>query len=155
MSKKTFKGFGPESNDAPTSISSRTLQKWYAKALDGDIEHQLKVTNYMRSLWNKSSYQYGSSMIHEKDYEPMTCCLCGKEMTSIHDTHNPYPLTKKCTAKQALQFNLPDRCCTECVNKHVRPARLSKMPTGGAPVLCIPDFFQGDMEFLAGHAGDS
>ena len=27
------------------------------------------------------------------DFVSMDCVLCGKEMTSIHETHNPYPLS--------------------------------------------------------------
>ena len=115
MSKKhhvSKKGFG----DTPSygKVTPKTFNKWQKRAVYGDIDAQIKVTNFYRSQWNKISYREDSTFIHEKDYEPMNCCLCGMHMPSIHDTHNPYPFTKKCTAKESLEENLPHRCCTTC-----------------------------------------
>jgi hypothetical protein len=45
------------------------------------------------------------------DFVSMDCVLCGKEMTSIHETHNPYPLS------------VEGRCCSTC-NGKVISARL-------------------------------
>ena len=57
----------------------------------------------------------------------MKCCLCGAHMETIHDIHNPQPLTPKCYAKEALLDNLPHRCCTKCNNTKVNNARFSKL----------------------------
>ena len=106
------KGFG--SNPDFEKIKPKTFNKWQKKAIHGDRDAQIKVTNYYRNMWNKGSYLPDSTFIHERDYEPMDCCLCGEHMPSIHDTHNPYPFTKRCTAKEALDNNLPHRCCNSC-----------------------------------------
>ena len=70
------------------------------------------------------SQKEGSTMIHSKDYIPMNCCICGKNMPTIHDTHNPVPLTPKCYAKEAQENNLPHRCCSTCDRYFVLPARM-------------------------------
>ena len=44
---------------------------------------------------------------------PIDCALCGIEMKTIQDTHNPYPLTE----------NEKDRCCSKCNFEKVIPAR--------------------------------
>lgn len=120
----TYKGFGnKDENINYNTISKKTLKKWYVGASNGDIDCAMKVENYYKNLWNEYSKQEGSTMIHEKDYVPMTCCLCGKNMDYIHNTHNPYPLTPKCFAKEAQENNLPHRCCDECEEEMVLPAR--------------------------------
>ena len=45
------------------------------------------------------------------DFVSMDCVLCGTEMTSIYETHNPYPLS------------VEGRCCSTC-NGKVISARL-------------------------------
>ncbi len=119
---KRPKGFSssPYYNMSPEDISENTLKKWYKKAFSGDIEYQIRITNYFRNAWNKNSYMKGSEMIHEKDYVPMDCYICGAHMPSIHDTHNPQPLAPSTTPKQALDNNLPYRCCTQCNQKVYR-----------------------------------
>ena len=69
----------------------------------------------------------------------MNCCLCGKEMVSIHETHNPSPFTPATTAKDAYENNLPHRCCGECNAKKVSPARAAKsgLKTGYVPIFDI------------------
>ncbi len=57
------------------------------------------------------------TMIHEDDYVPMDCCLCGSKMASVHDTHNPFPLAPFCYAKEALEKGLPHRSCIDCEPK--------------------------------------
>ncbi len=118
------KGFG-ESPNNKEKLTPKIFNKWQKKALMGDIDSQLKVTNFFRNEWNKDSYKPDSTMIHERDYEPMDCFLCGKHMPSIHDTHNPEPYTPRCTAKNALEDNLSHRCCSEC-NADVSEARRQK-----------------------------
>ena len=143
------KGFG-ESNTPKKKVSYRplpesTLKKWMKKATSGNLKYQMKYTNYMRSSWNHYSEQPDTTMIHEKDYEPMKCCICGAEMNSIHDTHNPHPITPFCTAKIAHDENLPHRCCTKCDHSVVIPERIKRL--GESDSLCIPvfDFFNQDL----------
>ena len=135
---KRPKGFGssPYYNMSPEEVSQKTLDKWIKKALSGDIEYQIRTTNFFRNAWNKASYLEGSTMIHEKDYVPMDCYLCGAHMPSIHDTHNPQPLSPATTAKQALEGNLPYRCCSEC-NKEVNNKRIEN---SGATKFVLPLF---------------
>lgn len=127
MSKKT--------NDP----SQKQVMRWFKEGVNGNIDSRIKYTNYWKNVWNKYSYNPGSTMIHEKDYETMNCCLCGKEMVSIHETHNPSPLTPDTTAKEAHENNLPHRCCGECNAKVVTPARAVKkgLKSGYVPVSDI------------------
>ena len=62
-------------------------------------------------------------MIHEKKYVPMNCVMCDVKMKSIHDTHNPYPITELCYSVEAHKTDNPNRCCTEC-NDIVTDARM-------------------------------
>ena len=76
----------------------------------------------LRHLYNSSP-----TMIHENDYVPMNCVICGTEMKSIHDTHNPQPITDKCFAKEALEEDRKDRCCNNCNKTVVLPARFGSL----------------------------
>ena len=64
------------------------------------------------------------TMIHEDQYVPMFCILCGEVMESVHDTHNPAPFTDRCYAKEALETEIKNRCCSRCDEEKVFPARL-------------------------------
>lgn len=144
---KISKGFGGTKPSKKNSeVSEKTLRKWFIRAMDGDIQAQINYTNYYRNLWNKGSYLEDSTFIHEKDYEPMNCCLCGKHMPSIHDTHNPSPITPKCYAKEAKEKNLPYRCCNECDNTIVKEKRNEYIKSiGGHPISPIFDFMNQDI----------
>jgi len=120
----SYKGFGAKPNKIK-KVSKRQLQEWCNRANKGDIMSLNNINNYYKNVYNKYSQMEGSTMIHEMDYKPMNCCLCGKHMEFIHDTHNPEPLTPRCWAKEAQEKNLPHRCCGECNAKLVLPARLS------------------------------
>ena len=124
------KGFGesntPKKKDSFRYVHQSTLNKWMKKASKGNVKYQMKYTNYFRSVWNHASQEPDSTMIHERDYEPMKCCICGAEMNSIHNTHNPYPITPFCTAKKAHDENLPHRCCTKCDHSVVIPERIKR-----------------------------
>ncbi len=76
-------------------------------------------------LWNLAP-----NMVHEDDYVPMFCVLCGEVMNSIHDTHNPGPLTDDCTAKHAHETNEKNRCCTVCNDTKVWTAREEIISSG-------------------------
>ena len=144
MSKKKFngkkKGFGEEnSNYEMVKLTPKMFNKWQQQALMGDLDAQIKVTNFFRNEWNRNSYNPLSTMIHERDYEPMNCCLCGEHMPSIHDTHNPEPFTPKCWAKDALDNNLPHRCCSKC-NVKVTEERM-KVNDGMSHLVHLTDYF--------------
>ena len=116
----------------PENISPKTLEKWARKAASGNVAYRMKLTNYYRQCLNEYSEQEGSTMIHERDYTPMKCCLCGKEMNSIHDTHNPAPLAPHTYAKQAQEENSPHRCCGQCDAEKVLPARMKSLGISGS-----------------------
>tara|TARA_B100001057_G_C22121366_1_gene670901 strand:- start:14 stop:499 length:486 start_codon:yes stop_codon:yes gene_type:complete len=92
-------------------------KKYAAKVL------QLVNEKQDRAL-DEYSQKEGSKMIHSKDYIPMNCFICHKNMPTIHDTHNPAPITPKCYAKEAQENNLPHRCCSFCDQYFVIPARM-------------------------------
>jgi hypothetical protein len=78
-----------------------------------------EITDWVHSYEGPNSVQRGvynscPTMIHEDDYVPMDCCLCGSKMESVHDTHNPFPLAPFCYAKESLEKGLPHRSCTDC-----------------------------------------
>tara|TARA_X000001036_G_scaffold280251_1_gene260300 strand:- start:1179 stop:1649 length:471 start_codon:yes stop_codon:yes gene_type:complete len=136
------KGFNPSFNERKKEINNsyenlfnkafkhgdpEAIEKFHKAERSGD---QLFAHNYIK--WVEKEYdsyaeKEGSTFIHSKDYVPMKCCLCGAHMETIHDTHNPQPLTPKCYAKEALLDNLPHRCCTKCNNTKVNNARFSKL----------------------------
>ena len=73
---------------------------------------------FERKIYNKCP-----SMINEKKYVPTNCVMCDVKMKSIHDTHNPYPITELCYSLEAHKTDNPNRCCTEC-NEIVTDARM-------------------------------
>jgi|TARA_B100000959_G_scaffold113650_1_gene119816 hypothetical protein len=79
------------------------------------------MTDYrFREIFNHSP-----TMIHEDNYEELNCVLCNKEMKTIHDTHNAFPLAKLQSAKEAYEQDTHYRCCTECNKNKVMPKRLN------------------------------
>ena len=78
------------------------------------------------NLMFQEIYNAHPAMIHENKYIPIDCILCGASMPTIHDTHNPAPLTPECFAKQAFETRSPNRCCSKCNSEKVAPARLSQ-----------------------------
>ena len=122
-------------------LAEKHLDQWFKEGINGNIESQIKFTNFYRNVWNKSSYSPGSCLIHERDYQPMKCCLCGKDMPSIHDTHNARPLAPSVTAKEALDQDLPHRCCSECHAERVMPERFKHCTSKGMGRALFTDFF--------------
>ena len=94
------------------------------------MKSQLKTVAMMAGGQNaflNMIYNSAPTMIHEDDYVAMDCVLCGAEMKTIHDTHNPFPITEKCFAKEAHETGNKNRCCSKCNNEKVLPARLSRL----------------------------
>jgi hypothetical protein len=75
-------------------------------------------------------YNNVPTMIHEKDYVPMDCVLCGTQMKTIHDTASPHPITEECYAKEAHETGNPNRCCQKCDKTYVLPARMYCLQNG-------------------------
>ena len=144
------KGFGEsisQKKEEPfRKVPRERLDRWLKKALAGSVRHKMKYTNYFRSMWNEGSSLPDSTMIHERDFVPMNCCICGAEMNSIHDTHNPSPIAPHCTAKESLDKGLPHRCCTKCDHSVVIPERVRRIESSGAKGSYQPitDFFNQD-----------
>ena len=96
----------------------------------------------LRKIFNSTD-----TMIHEKHYKPMNCVLCNAKMKTVHHTHNPYPLTPCTTAKQAIERDTKDRCCSKCNIEKVTPARiehatglsLDKIPASAVKVFNMND----------------
>ena len=78
-----------------------------------------KQEKIFRKIYNSSP-----KMIHERSYVPMNCVMCDTKMKTIHDTHNPLPITESCTAKESHETGSPNRCCSKC-NETVIESRLS------------------------------
>ena len=70
------------------------------------------------------SQQEGSTMIHSKDFIPHECSLCGKEIVSVHDSNNAFPLKKFQYAKEVNGKVENERCCSTCEIEKVLPARM-------------------------------
>ena len=138
----TFKGFGKAPEPTQPSLSDAQLKTLIDTAMKGDetamfhfqklgkmksMRNQINRVHFdlQREQYNLYSQKEGSTMIHEDDYVPMNCCLCGARMETIHDTHNPAPLAPHCYAKEALLDSLPHRCCSKCDIK-VIGARMSR-----------------------------
>tara|TARA_B100001093_G_scaffold370059_1_gene355012 strand:- start:370 stop:867 length:498 start_codon:yes stop_codon:yes gene_type:complete len=116
------------------------LKQWVKNVRYRDCEEsQNKLIKYYENAYNKFSY-YRDFWIHENEYKPMNCCLCGKEMTSVHETHNPCPLTPKCRAIDAIEDSLPHRCCDDCDVKYVIPKRFEQIKPRTAVILDAHDF---------------
>lgn len=63
-------------------------------------------------------------MITNSNLEEKTCCICGKKF--IGWGNNPYPLCDK--------DDYESRCCDECNDNHVIPARLAILASRGKSV---------------------
>ena len=123
---KKAKGFGDSNSPKKSKLSKEDMQALVDGMNRGDKDSFLKWINFERSLFNEGSEEPDSIMIHERDYVPMDCFICGKHMPSIHDSHNPEPITPHCTAKKALEENLPYRCCSQCDHNIVLPERFRR-----------------------------
>ena len=93
--------------------------------------NRVKANRKMKNMRNKFNvntiYNSSPNMLHENKYVPMNCVLCGNKMNTIHDTHNPYPITEKCFPKDTHETGNPNRCCSACNLEKVIPARLSSL----------------------------
>ena len=154
------KGFGELTNSQKKEkpfrrVPQERLDTWLKKGLSGSVRHKMKYTNYFRSLWNHCSTMEDPTMIHERDFVPMNCCICGAEMNSIHETHNPSPIAPHCTAKESLDEGLPHRCCTKCDHSVVLPERRKRIESSGSKgfVQPITDFFNQDFSDARSYVG--
>jgi hypothetical protein len=65
-----------------------------------------------------------SPMLHSKDFIPHDCTFCGKLVASVQDSHNAYPLRQSTTVKSENGAKENARCCSDCNQEKVIPARL-------------------------------
>jgi hypothetical protein len=82
--------------------------------------------------------------LHEDDFIPHDCYLCGEKIETIYDSNNPFPLIDyNATAKDENGKDEPKRCCTKCENSIVLPARRESIDNG-----CVdhPDAWEERME---------
>ena len=92
------------------------------------VKANRKMKNMMSKNFNENTiYNSCPNMIHENKYVPMNCVLCGNKMNTIHDTHNPYPITEKCFPKDTHETGNPNRCCSACNSNVVIRARLHSL----------------------------
>ena len=75
-------------------------------------------------------YNNHDTMIHENDFIPHDCVLCGSEIKSIHNSNNPFPLTEVTSAKGENGKESPQRSCNACENTLVLPARIRSLKEG-------------------------
>ena len=88
------------------------------------------------SMLEREIYNSAPSMIHENKFEVLNCYLCDKEMTTVHDTHNAFPLAKLQSAKEAYESDVSYRCCSEC-NKEVTKARFDSLGVDPAHIKTV------------------
>ena len=123
-----------------------------------EMKNQKKVSSgHNENLKNKFKSQeqllrgvYNScpTMIHEDDYVPMDCVLCGKTMETIHDTHNPSPLKPHCYAKDTHETGNPNRCCSEC-QSDVMTARFNKLGLDGDKIIDFVDSGKAEVKTMS------
>jgi len=101
---------------------------------DSGHNENLKNTFKSQEKMLRGIYNSAPNMIHEDDYVPMDCVLCGKTMETIHDTHNPSPLKPQCYAKEVHETENPNRSCSEC-QSDVMTARFSKLGIDGDNII--------------------
>jgi len=112
-----------------SKMSETHKEKMKRKKMERANRSKLTVTDaptLEKDYWNKERKLYNRvpTMIHEDDYVPMNCVLCGSSMKTVHDTNSPNPITELCYAKESLKTENPNRCCNECDGRFVTPIRM-------------------------------
>jgi len=77
-------------------------------------EHLDLIKQIIRTRGENHIYNFGNGMLHEDLYKPINCCLCDKEMKTIHDTNCAFPITRLQSAKEAFQSHNKYRSCNKC-----------------------------------------
>ena len=102
------------------------------------VKTKRKMKNMISKKFNMNMiYNSSPHMLHENKYVPMNCVLCGVKMNTIHDTHNPFPITEKCFPKDTHETGNPNRCCSACNLEKVIPARLGAIGKSWFPTIGI------------------
>lgn len=133
MTKKEIKNYAKEHNCSireaqrqlnitPTGKFNDSVEK-ERNTNNNNVSKKIDMSN-LNAIWNACP-----TMIHEDDFIAHDCSLCGKEVTNVHDSHNAYPLKSHTTAKQVNGKANNDRCCSDCNDKKVLPARLGVQPS--------------------------
>lgn len=82
-----------------------------------------------RSVEMKIYKNVYSEYLNEDEFNSCYCILCGAKITSLCESHNPYPLTKNTFAVLENRKDKPERCCNTCNNSLVIPARFKMTDT--------------------------
>ena len=102
-----------------TKSSFNRLLKRYPQAFQFKMVSVQELKKY-RSVFDETKPEWKKNhkltvAWFEKDHSDFTsldCVLCGKEMKSVYETHNPYPLS------------VEGRCCDECNDTIIFSARM-------------------------------
>jgi hypothetical protein len=78
-----------------------------------DVMKIPSIFDETKSEWKKNhKLAVAWHLKDHSDFVSLDCVLCGKEMKSVYETHNPYPLS------------VEGRCCDECQETLVLSARM-------------------------------
>jgi hypothetical protein len=110
-------------------MKARRIQlgmKKYNQTRDKSIHLELTPHELRNLIMNSDP-----NNIHENDFIPHDCYLCGERIESIHDSHNPFPLVdSNPLAKDENGKDKPKRCCNDCNELKVIPARIESRVNG-------------------------
>ena len=105
---------------------AKLLKKKHNQAKNSSKPTKLTPEGLMNAIMNSDP-----NSIHEDDFIPHACYLCGERIESIHDSHNPFPLVD--SNSLAIGENgkdEPKRCCSDCNESKVIPARIASRFNG-------------------------
>ena len=80
------------------------------------------------SVSNNPDYLHEQQFVCEDEYTPHDCYLCGERIESVHNSHHPFPLVNSNpSSKDENGKDHPKRCCNDCNELLVIPARIEMM----------------------------
>jgi len=124
ISDTFLKKIMPKAKRAVMNIQTGELRDWdelsekEKKELD---EQEAKIPELLNSC---------PTMIHEKDFIAHDCCICGTNISTIHNSNNAFPVEKPTSALSENGKDNPKRCCNKCDREVVLPARMKSRIEG-------------------------
>ena len=91
-----------------------------AAIVSKSVQYVSQDFDRIRDVYNNSPWN-----IHENEFKPFDCILCGERVNSVHDSHNAFPLEKPTLQKVENDKGRPRRCCGKCNLEKVIPARIN------------------------------
>jgi len=120
---KTKNTINKKLNQDIVKVMKRNLQTGEQEMLTMTKSQRDKMM-FEQEMIGRELYNIAPTMIHEDDFIPHECFLCDKKIENIHDSHNPFPLIDfNSMAKEENGKDEPKRCCSECENSIIMPAR--------------------------------